>query len=129
MNCKYCGKEFKIGFGKRSVFCSHKCSDAFYNKQIKKKNKCEICGNELTGRQRAYCSDECRRKAKSKYDQYRHNEEYKKPKAEVKEEPKRKRGRPKKKPTFADINAKARAEGLSYGQYCVKHRLYEEEAK
>lgn len=123
MKCKHCGEEIKIAFGRRKVFCSNECRIAFYDKD-KEEKFCVICGKKLSGRQRAYCSDECRQKGKIAYQTKRNNEEYKKPKAEVEEKPKRKRGRPKKKPTIADINAKARAEGLNYGQYCAKHGLY-----
>ena len=120
--CKYCGKEMKIGFGKRTVFCSVECCKAFYNQPKKKNKTCEICGNALIGKQRRFCSYECKKKAMPKY--VYDKDRYKKPKAEVKEKPKRKRGRPKKVLSLAEINARARAEGLNYGAYCTKYGLY-----
>lgn len=118
MQCKVCGKELKVGFGRKRVFCSEECRKAYYSKGEK---FCTICGKKLTGTQRTYCSDECREIGTRAYREMQ-REKAKKPKAEVK--PKRKRGRPKKIPSVADINAKARAEGLTYGQYCAKHMLY-----
>lgn len=120
MQCRQCGKEIKITFGRRKVFCSDECSKAFYRKG---EQHCVVCGEVLSGRRRSYCSDECRYKGKIAFQREKNKEEYKKPKAE--ERPKRKRGRPKKKPSLADINARARTEGLTYGQYCAKYGLYE----
>ncbi len=123
MNCKYCGKEMKTPFGRRKVFCSNECRIAFYDKKKKGERFCLICGKELPPRRRSYCSDECRRKGIMAWQMEQHKEEYKKPKADVVEKPK-KRGRPKKGQRIQDINALARAEGLTYGQYCAKHMLY-----
>lgn len=84
----------------------------------------EICGKALTGRQRSYCSSECRRQAiKKQKAEYRkaYDVQFKKPKAEA-TTPK-KRGRQKKTDPIAEINAKARAEGLTYGQYVGKYGL------
>jgi predicted nucleic acid-binding Zn ribbon protein len=122
MNCKYCGKKMQASFAHR-VYCSDECFRAFYKKKLKEKSThCEICGKKLEGRKRKYCSAECLRYANKKQALILQKDEYKKPKAEVNQEPK-KRGRPKKKPTLAQINAKARAEGLNYGQYVAKYGL------
>lgn len=137
MKCLNCGKDFKFTFRASSrKYCSRECCISYNNKMtrekakrhgVKKETHCVICGKELTGRQRAYCSPGCSYQSKINYLKDRNKDEYKKPKAEVKEEPKRKRGRPKKVPTINDINALAKAEGLTYGQYCAKHGLYERE--
>ena len=123
--CINCGEHFKIKFRSNEKYCSPECCRQFYKNKNKEKKFCLICGKELSGRQRAYCSPECTYQSKINYWKDRNKDEYKKPKAEVKEEPKRKRGRPKKVPTINDINALAKAEGLTYGQYCAKHGLYQ----
>ena len=118
--CKYCGEKIKIHFGKQTLFCSDKCRKAYYYRYGRTNKKCAVCGQELTGRKRSYCSTECARKAKSKYEYEYHKDQYKKPKAEATS---KKRGRRKKTDPIAEINAKARAEGLSYGQYVGKYGL------
>lgn len=109
--CKHCGKEMLYSFGRR-LFCSDECSKAYSNR------KCKICGKTLTGNQRKYCSNECKRKGKSKYEYDYHKDQYKKPKAETKPQK-------KKKPalSIAEINKLARAEGLNYGQFVGKYGL------
>lgn len=120
--CINCGKEFKIKFRSNEKYCSVECGQQFYRNKNKEQRFCIVCGKELPPRRRSYCSDECRHKGIIAWQMEQHKEEYKKPKAE--EKPKRKRGRPKKMPSLSDINALARAEGLTYGQYCAKHMLY-----
>lgn len=122
-HCKYCGKEIPISFGNRRVFCSDECSKAYYKRASRKNKICEICGGDLVGNQRKYCTD-CKAKARSKYEYEYHKEEYKKPEAE--EKPK-KRGRPKKSLNLEQAAKLAKAEGLSWGEYYIKHRLYEKE--
>lgn len=122
--CINCGKEFKIKFRSNEKYCSTECGQQFYKNKNKEQRFCLVCGKELPPRRRSYCSDECRYKGKIAYQIYRNNELYKKPKAEAEEKPKRKRGRPKKMPSLSDINALAREEGLTYGQYCAKYGLY-----
>ena len=81
--CLQCGKELKYN---QLKFCSNSCSASFNNKlrepmsdevrekisnTLKLKNKeiqkeqnkkfCLICGKELTGRKKTYCSKECRK--------------------------------------------------------------------
>lgn len=110
-----------IKFGGRWAFCSDECLKKFYGRKNSKLESCEMCGKPLTGQRRTYCSEECQKQSK-KQERY---EEYKKPMATtypvvvVK-----KRGRPKKKLTLAEVNELARAENMSYGQYCAKHGLY-----
>lgn len=117
-HCKYCGKEMQVSFRHR-VFCSDECSKAYYKRASRKNKNCEICGGALVGNQRKYCSA-CKAIAKSKYEYEYHKDQYKKPKVEA--TPK-KRGRRKKITPIAEINAKARAEGLTYGQYVGKYGL------
>ena len=122
--CIYCGKSFKNTFKTNQKYCSQRCCEGWYKHKKEKEIKlCVICGKEVTGKKRLYCSPDCsyeamlRRQSTYKY-------QWQKPQAEVKEEPiKKKRGRPKKKLSLADINEMARAEGLNYGQYVAKYGL------
>lgn len=111
-----------IAFNRRSVYCSKECSEKHKKIMMKvgrEHTHCVICGKYLTGHQKKFCSAKCRLEERRKYqDEYREN--YKKPKAE--EKPK-KRGRPKKVLTIAQINEMARAEGMNYGAYCAKYGL------
>ena len=61
MKCRQCGNELPITFGKRRVFCSKECLEAFYGIKArkKKKKKCEICGKDLPAGRSKYCSPEC----------------------------------------------------------------------
>lgn len=120
--CINCGEHFKIKFRSNEKYCSKKCSTEFYRNTHKEKKYCVVCGKELTGRRVSYCSDECRYQNQLTIQRERNKEEYKSYKTE--EKPKKKRGRPKKGQKLQDINALARAEGLTYGQYCAKHMLY-----
>ncbi len=118
MKCRICGKEIKVGF-KRKIFCSKECSDLFYGYKTERKTNCVICGKPLVGRQRSYCSDECKSVAKTKSQQAENKVEYKKPKAEPKPKVKK-----QKTLTISQVNELARAEGLNYGQYVAKYGLY-----
>ena len=120
--CINCGKNFKIKFRSNEKYCSVECGQQYYRNTHKEPRYCVICGKELTGRQRSYCSEECLKRSKVLFAMEAHKEEYKKPEAEVK--PKKKRGKLKKGQRLQDINALARAEGLTYGQYCAKYMLY-----
>ena len=77
---------------------------------------CEMCGNKFVGRpNKKYCSEECRKKGAAEYNRKR-SEERQKPKVENK--------KPKSKLralTIEQINRRARAEGLTYGQYVAKY--------
>ena len=123
--CLYCGKPIKIRFRKTEKFCSNECCQKYHrekNQKSRKNKYCVVCGTELKGRQKQYCSSECRMKFVIQHQMEINKEQYKKPKAEVKVEPK-KRGRPKKKITLEEINERARAENLTYGQYVAKYGL------
>jgi endogenous inhibitor of DNA gyrase (YacG/DUF329 family) len=80
------------------------------------KATCAICGNPLGKNRKKYCSDECAKIAIHRYYQKRNKELYKSTKP--KELPKRRRKKSAKwAKELAEFNAKARALGLSYGQY------------
>lgn len=123
MNCLNCGKEIKITFRKEPKYCSHECCIKYHAKRQNEKRKrtrkkeqkfCIVCGKELIGRKRAYCSEECNRQAINEK-----QSEYKRVVV-----PTGKKKKPKL--TIAQINELARKEGLNYGQYCAKHGLYTE---
>ncbi len=122
--CKYCDKELTSLFGRRKVFCSNECRIAFYDTKKKGERFCIVCGKELPSRRRSYCSDECRYKGIIAFQREKNKEEYKKPKAE--EKPK-KRGRPKKGLSLEQAAKLAKQEGISWGEYYQKHRLWEKE--
>lgn len=120
--CKHCGKEMPIAFNKRSVYCSNECYKKHRSTIINRGREhthCVVCGKYLTGHQKKFCGAKCKLEERKKYLEEYH-EIYKKPKAE--EKPK-KRGRPKKVLTIAQINEMARAEGMNYGAYCAKYGL------
>lgn len=116
--CKYCGKEMKIGFAKQSKFCCVECRRAYYKKKPVENAYCEVCGKPLTGTQTKYCSYECRKKATGKK-QCENKDRHKKPPMVERKKA--------KKPSLSleELAALSKAEGLSAGQYCIKHRLYE----
>lgn len=64
MECLYCGKFYKIGFKQTSKFCSPSCRLKYIHNKNKIPKPCLICGKELTGYQKLYCSSECRQIAK-----------------------------------------------------------------
>ena len=74
---------------------------------------CPICGSFFTGRpNKMYCSAECRIKASGK----KQNEARKKPKQKVNECKEK-----IKSLSIEEVNRRARAEGLTYGQYMAKY--------
>ncbi len=68
--CEQCGKEF-IPYAKNSRFCSHKCSDLWWQEQRKEQRRaqqketriCERCGKEFIPRngKQIYCCRACGR--------------------------------------------------------------------
>lgn len=80
---------------------------------------CVVCGKFLTGHQKKFCSANCRLEERRKYLEEYHENNYKKPEAK----PKKKAKKPS--PSLEELAALSKAEGLSAGQYCIKHRLYE----
>lgn len=112
--CKHCGKDMQIGWKRKRTYCSDECRKAYYSTRTI--FNCVVCGKKLVGQQRQYCSPECQNKAKSKVQYAKNKEIYKafKPKGRVRHKPAM---------SLAEVNAKARAEGLNYGQYVAKYGL------
>lgn len=84
--------------------------------------KCKWCGNEFEGRnQQRYCSKSCKDKMNEFSGiKYQHKELVEKSQYVQKA----KRGRPKYKgPSILEIDAAARKEGLTYGQYVAKYGI------
>ena len=104
--CACCGEPIS---GRKKFYCSVECQKKCYARHKNEENgtgydikrNCQWCGKEITkyGRTK-FCSDECSRA--SRY-------------LKVKKD---------KVNPLEDIVKKATAEGLTYGQYCVKHGLY-----
>ena len=79
---------------------------------VKRGKTCPVCGNFfIGGNNKKYCSAECREKARRKMT----GEGRKKPKEN--KECKRKIG----VLSIGEVNRRARAEGLTYGQYMAKY--------
>jgi predicted nucleic acid-binding Zn ribbon protein len=121
--CLNCGNEFKYRFRSSEKFCSTVCCHNYHRKKrrISANKVCVVCGKKLTGQQSKYCSAECRYQAQLQRQRSANLIEYKKPRAEA--TPPKKRSRPRKKLSIADINKLAREEGLNYGQYVAKYGL------
>ena len=114
--CKQCGKEFKFRFRSNEIFCSEECCKAFHGIVRKKERFCVVCGEKLKFKQQKYCSDICRNKAATL-------RQMEKGLVEEKEVPKVVKKRKKPKYTLDQVQALARQEGLSYGQYVAKYGL------
>lgn len=108
--CRYCGKEMNLGWTRQRVYCSDECRNAYY--YTRENTECTVCGKKLVGHQRYFCSAECRNKSQKQTKQARYKTFRVKPKV-----------RRKPKMSIAEINAKARLEGLNYGQYVAKYGL------
>ena len=117
MTCKYCGNELKITFRGSAKYCSKECCRKFHNRNKSKYKECKICGKALDGKQRLYCSEKCKKKGKAILEMNYHSTQYKKPTIAEREQK-------KPKMSIAQINALARTENLTYGQYLAKHGLY-----
>jgi predicted nucleic acid-binding Zn ribbon protein len=122
-DCKYCGKVIKIKFGKQSAYCSTECRLAYYTNLHRTNTTCAVCGGPLSGRNRKYCSPECKKKETSRLQYLKNREAYKssKPKAESKAVVKKRRDKARK--DLLKIVKKATEEGLTYGQYVAKYGL------
>ena len=104
----------RIGWKRKKTYCSEECRKAYYSTRTI--FNCVVCGKKLEGQQRQYCGEECRKKAKAQVQRAKNKEIYKafKPKSKARHKPKM---------SIAEINEKARAEGLNYGQYVAKYGL------
>ena len=100
--CARCGNQFQTNRNAKK-FCSQQCRIAYtYYGKKQTEWECASCGKMFySERKRKYCKPDC----------YREN--YHRPTSD------RKVSKPKR--SLAEINAAAKAEGLSYGQYMVKH--------
>ena len=75
--------------------------------------KCEMCGGSFPASRRSvkYCSDPCRKEANRKHAAERTKSPYEKKEKEMKMD------------RISEINALARAEGLTYGKYVAREWL------
>ena len=112
ITCKYCGKEIEKTTTKKQEFCpGGECYTKWYQEEGKRKRrqehgekyKCQMCGKPLEVHQKKYCSD-CSGK--------KHKPIEKKP-AEKK----------RNVLSISEINRRALAEHLSYGEYVMKYGL------
>lgn len=144
MKCKNCGKEF-TRTNPRQKYCSLECRLEYNAKKATAKREkaraknpivktCVVCGKQIAPPKQKTCSNECALIHKKRYeaeawqrDKAERKAARERRKAEKEEEMKTERERKKRqKPALstAQINALARNEGLSYGQYVAKHNLY-----
>lgn len=124
MNCLQCGNEFKYKFRKTEKFCSKECCQLYHRNKNKKKRYCEICGKELTGRQKVNCSPECRRIAKNNRNKKMNSVDYKKPEAEPcveQNEPSVEKN--ESFPSLEQVAKLCNELGLTYGQAVAKYGL------
>ena len=111
--CKFCGKEAEKTVRQKQVFCSKECQIKWNREENKRKRaeehntkfRCHICGGVLEGNQKKYCFD-CKGKIH-------------KPIEQKVEKPKKKR----RVLSISEINRRALAEHLSYGEYVMKYGL------
>lgn len=73
--CRYCGKWYVPKTNTRTTFCSRDCSFAWMHDKkrfrqqlngharLREPRACDICGVELTGRAKRFCSKACRKEA------------------------------------------------------------------
>ncbi len=105
--CVFCHSKY-LGY-RSSKYCSPRCRKDAYNKRLKELNPryCIVCDKLLTDNKHfKYCSEECKMKAQ----EMQTVRYYKKDKKETS--------------SLSEIAKKATEEGLTYGQYCIKHGLY-----
>ena len=109
-NCEWCEKPYEPT-GNAQKYCCTNCNRKAHNARMYNKDKvciCEVCEKEFTTlRRKSYCSNACRMVANGRG--------LKEKKAAQK--------KTKPKMTLAQVNALARAEGLTYGQYMARHYI------
>ena len=110
--CPYCGGTF-TRFKTAQKYCSAGCRIKARNEKAaaelrQTKRYCQVCGNELPGARKRYCSNECAKVSNSRlsYSRYQELKHQKIKKDHL---------------SIAEVNELARAEGLSYGQYFNRH--------
>lgn len=126
INCKYCKIEFEPKKD-RQVFCCAGCRIKYGNEKQRsqmKNNvyeevvKCAWCNNEFTrlsSSRKRYCSEQCKKASA----QNQRKEALKKIMKEFRKPKKQKKQKPKQ--SISDINQKARALHMSYGEYVSKY--------
>lgn len=115
--CLVCGKEFTTTKSIRK-YCSRECSKYFHESQkkaIRQKAreglKCEVCGVLIGGnRRRRFCSQRCVNKARDL-------------RQSALPKPKEPKKSIKPKLSISEVNALARMENLTYGQYLSKYKV------
>jgi ribosomal protein L20 len=80
--------------------------------------KCKWCGSEYQTERKntRYCCDECEKKAKKETERRYQERKLEKARKRLKLDADRL--------SISDVNALARAEGLTYGKYLAKHGMY-----
>ena len=119
--CPMCKKEF-VPFQSAQKYCCVECREAYYANLRKKANatekyECACCGTIFeSDRRKKYCSVKCQRRGKGSNRRTSKKSNFF---ARISVPKKKKNG----KLSLAEINARARAEGLNYGQYVAKYGL------
>ena len=124
--CRHCGGDFEISENnfreKKKEYCSDKCRNRA--REVRKKSGpkqyekvCQECGKEYMGKRydSVTCSAECnneRNKRRVRENGAFYRAKYRAERMLQKEKPK-----PKKHDSIEEVQAKARAMGLSYGRY------------
>ena len=104
--CPICGKGFIVS-GNAQKFCSSECRYIAHKAKPKGEREfiCSCCGDKFKSiKKKKYCSVQC-----SNFIHGRTTERKK---------------RVTKGPSLSEIGRLALAEGLSYGEYCLKYGLY-----
>ena len=115
--CRICGKLFDP-HGKQ-LYCSNECRKEAIRAQARQRNReyesykiCRLCGKQFKGYgNQKYCSEECKKEAG-----LRPNNSISKP---------RQVSMRKHKSQLSEINAEARKNGMTYGQYQAMKYLKE----
>lgn len=132
--CAYCGKEFDAKPSQR--YCCDRCADRGYQENRRKRlaltstryidkpesertKTCPICGKKFVAKtpSKVFCSSTCRDKhAKKRKAQYDYNKGVALEKPYVKH-------KPKHDSHIEDINAVAKAHGMTYGKWQAQKQL------
>lgn len=100
--CPVCGKEFVRHH--KQKYCSEKCRNEYWRRP--KTRTCQYCLKPYAGSGSSYCSTECRLKANGQMPDDAIDIQRFAPTL-----------------SLAEVIALAKAEGLTYGQYIMKHKL------
>jgi hypothetical protein len=115
--CAYCKLPFDTNRNAQQ-YCSLSCSSSsrktrdeeyYIRKQLSLKMECAFCGKTFVhGRRKQYCSNECRLQANGRGGLKDYLSDVKHAKPDIPAD---------------EVERRARAEGLTYGQYVAKYRL------